>query len=899
MPEAFDALRLGEVVLGAAALEGEAREVYLLATAGNEPALLAEARRRLSLAAALPDSFLALPAAEVLTASAGADDPSTDRFEVPSGGERYEILAEVGAGGSARVWKAHDRQLDRTVALKIFDAPEPGERRRFLDEAQAQARVLHDHVLEVYETGERLGVPFIAMRWVDGPGLMALASALSVEQKVRLVAQVAEGLHAAHREGLIHRDVKPSNILVERTPDGDWKPWIADFGIAERFREDGELRARVAGTPAYLAPELLAFGAAPLDRRVDVWGLGVTLYELLTGRRPFAAATVPELLSQVASMSPTPLRQVVPTLPAELEAIVLRCLEKDPERRYPSARALAADLRRFLDGEVVEAYTASLAYRLTKLVLRHRVLSAVAAVSAVLIAAALVLAALSGIEARRANRVAEMRRGQAEDLIGFLLTDLKDHLEPLGKLDLLDGVGEQARRYFAAVPESELRDGELARRSQALYQLGDLRLRRGDLAGALPPLTESLALAQALAGREPDDPERLFGLGQSHFWVGHVFWEEGDLEKARPHFERYLELSRRLVALRPESLDDRLELSYALSNLGSLERQQGKLEAALGLFELTLAAQQGLVAADSSEREWRFELAATHDLVAESLAALGRLAEARPHLETLLELRQALVREEPDNFRYRQFLGTAHDSMENWLEAGGDVVAALQQARAADLAFSALVAHDSENQLWRWQRELARLKRGYLLVLGGEAADGAALLREVGSEAAGRIAASPNDRRWRLLAARAALHLGQAKVGGQAAVEGQAGVDGAAEARADLRRGTAMLQALAGEDPNDTDALRWLAQGLLLAGRLEPRAEDAALRWREAETRLAGVVTENSPAALRAARVAVWLELGEREQALPWARRLMSAGYRHPEFLASCRAAAFESPTAP
>src|SRR5262249_21931149 len=166
----------------------------------------------------------------------------------------------------------------------------PGARRRFLDEAQAQARVRHDNVLEVYETGEIEGTPFIAMRWVDGPTLLAIRGETSLEQKVRLIAQVAEGLHAAHREGLVHRDVKPSNVLVEKTPDGAWKLWIADFGIAQ-WSEAGA-SGELAGTPAYLAPELLKGHAVQADRRADVYGLGVTLYELLTGEAPFRA---PEL----------------------------------------------------------------------------------------------------------------------------------------------------------------------------------------------------------------------------------------------------------------------------------------------------------------------------------------------------------------------------------------------------------------------------------------------------------------------------------------------------------------------------------------------------------------------------------------------------------------------------
>ncbi len=799
-PGPLDLTRIGEIVLAAAALDAGEREEYLRQVTVTQPVLLAEVRRRLALAASLPESFLAVPAAELLEV--------TERLDSEDGAERYAIEDQVGQGGMATVYKAFDRQLQRPVALKLLDRTAPDARRRFLGEAQAQARVRHDNVLEVYETGDLDGQPFIAMRWVDGPTLLALRDETSLEQKIRLIAQVAEGLHAAHREGLIHRDVKPSNILVEKTPDGDWKPWIADFGIAV-WSEGGP--AELAGTPAYLAPELLLEPAPSADRRSDVYGLGVTLYELLTGAVPFAAPDLAQLLRQIREQTPTPPRQLVPSLPAELEAIVLKCLEKDPEARYPSARALAEDLRRYLDGDVVEAHAATLAYRLTKFALRHRRLLWVSGTAAVLLIAALAVAAWLGVAARAANHRAELRRGQAEDLIGFMLTDLRDKLEPLGKLEILDGVGKRAMGYFASVPRRELSDAELASRSQALYQIGDVRIRQGKLSQALAPLEESLSLARALADRAPHNGERLFSLGQSEFWVGYVHWEQGNLAAARPHFETYRDLSERLVRMDPNSTKYQMELAYAYSNLGSLQRQALDPEGALASFRRSLDLKQKLVQRDPTNKDWRFELAATHDLIGHTLMELNRLDEARAPFAASLALRQALVAEEPASFRFQDFLGTSHDSLTAWCEARGLVDEALAHARSSEQIFTALTAHDPANQLWRWKLELSRRKEGHLLALRGQVREGVAILSALVETVTRRAAQEPTDRRWPLLLAWVHLDLGDAlRLAGRNA-----------EARPHAVQAVEGLKKLLAQEPKDRDLIRWHAKSQLLLNQID------------------------------------------------------------------------------
>lgn len=539
----------------------------------------------------IPSSFLAEPADLTLpTLEEGVPWVPT---QTPSGGTRYAVGSLLGRGGMASVYRAFDRLLEREVALKVLNRAhaEP-----YLREARSQARVRHDNVLEVYEAGELDGRPYIAMRYVDGPTLLGLKG-LPLEAQLQLLAEVAEGLHAAHRAGLLHRDVKPSNVLVERGPDGQLKPYVADFGIATSLAPGGAGEASRAGTPAYMAPEQrLPDGV--VDRRMDVFALGATACELLTGALP----------------SPDqPLDGLLAPLPPDVAAIVRKCLARDPSERYPSARAVAEDLHRFLDGEVAEAHAASLAYRLTKVALRHRVLLLVSGVAAVLLLAALVVAAILGGMAMRANQRAETRRKQAEDLIGFMLGDLRKKLQPRSSLALLDDVGKKALQYFAAVPRAELSLEELSRRAKALYQIGDVRISQGDLEGAKAPLHESLALAEELVRRDPAALGPLFELGQSYFWVGFVDWKQGRFEEAARRFEAYLDLSRRLVARQPKNPDYTLELHYATSNLGSLRESEGRLSQAIANFREALAIIERLVAKNPKNADWQFELAAAHN----------------------------------------------------------------------------------------------------------------------------------------------------------------------------------------------------------------------------------------------------------------------------------------------
>jgi predicted Ser/Thr protein kinase len=318
--------------------------------------------------------------------------------------DRYPFVRFLGQGGMGRVFLAQDPRLRRPVALKFVRDDDDEHTRRFISEARAQAKVKHERVCQVYEVGHVEGKVFIAMQYIDGQPLSALVRALTVEQKALVLREAALGVHEAHRVGLIHRDIKPANIMVERAEDGTPRPYVMDFGLAREWNESMTASGAVLGTPHYMAPEQARGEVSRLDRRADVYSLGASLYFLLTGQAPIPGANGLEVLNNIAAVEPRAPRQVDPDVPADLEAIALKCLEKERSARYDSARALAEDLERFLGGEPVLART-GLGYRVRKRLRKHRFVVSVAAVASVLVLVTLGWAGLARREAAERERL--------------------------------------------------------------------------------------------------------------------------------------------------------------------------------------------------------------------------------------------------------------------------------------------------------------------------------------------------------------------------------------------------------------------------------------------------------------------------------------------------------------
>jgi hypothetical protein len=284
----------------------------------------------------------------------------------------YGLLGVLGHGGMGVVYKARQAALDRVVALKMIRAgvgASGHELGRFRTEAEAVARLQHPNIVQIYEIGAQDGRPYLALEYVTGGSLAGRldGTPLPPARAAQLILDLARAVQHAHERGIVHRDLKPANVLLAE----DGTPKVADFGLAKRLDagQGTTQTGAVLGTPSYMAPEQ-AEGLREVGPAADVYALGAILYELLTGRPPFRGATVLDTLDQLRSHDPVAPRALQPAVPRDLETVCLKCLEKDPARRYPSAAALADDLRRFLDGEPVAAQEATVFGLITRNV-RH------------------------------------------------------------------------------------------------------------------------------------------------------------------------------------------------------------------------------------------------------------------------------------------------------------------------------------------------------------------------------------------------------------------------------------------------------------------------------------------------------------------------------------------------
>ena len=504
---ATDWERFKKLTADALELAPSDRAAFIESECGDDPALRAQLDRLLNETCTehgVLDAPPELPSVEF-------DLPRTDSLVGATLGS-FEVVRLLGRGGMGAVYEAKQENPRRSVALKVLreELSSPQHRMRFHYESQILARLKHPAIAQVYEAGvwnddQRGDVPYFAMEFIDGATLLnaVAAGALDRRSRLELFIQICEGVQHAHQSGVVHRDLKPDNVLIA----ADGRAKILDFGIARLRSDDGDdlatLRTSVGevlGTIAYMSPEQLSGEPDAIDTRTDVYALGVILHQLLTGELPLqlSSAALPEAVRRIVEAEPSPPSSVDPTCRGDLDTIVAAALEKDKTRRYASASELAADVRRFLDDEPIAARRASAFYQLAKFTRRHKglVTGAVAALLALVIA--IVGTSYGFYRATVERDAAQAAREEAEAGIAFLRTMLSS-VDPdeLGRnvtvLEVLDRAASEVDRVFATKPNV---------RATLHSTLGWTYYSLGNLASAQRELEASSTLFASLLGAE-------------------------------------------------------------------------------------------------------------------------------------------------------------------------------------------------------------------------------------------------------------------------------------------------------------------------------------------------------------------------------------------------------------
>jgi serine/threonine-protein kinase len=641
----------------------------------------------------------------------------------------HEILGELGRGGMGVVYKARHLHLKRLVAVKMILAGEhagPEHLARFRTEAEAIARLQHSNIVQVFEVGEHREMPFFSLEFCGGGSLAKklAGTPLPPAEAAALVQTLARAMQAAHDKGIIHRDLKPANVLLA----DDGTPKITDFGLAKKLDEAGQtIPGRVMGTPSYMAPEQ-ADSWKQVGPPADVYALGAVLYECLTGRPPFKAATVLDTLLQVVSAEPVPPRQLNPTVPRDLETICLKCLQKEPGNRYVSAQALADDLHRFLKHEPILARPATRRERFAKWCRRNPRVAVLTGIIAMAVIAYAVTTSLLYWSLRLQIRKTEEITEEVEK---YKTSALKEqtiettakssrmrafvHVAAVGR----SGLARYLRQPAAPgglLPEA-IRKGtvqdvrqQVAELAQELnlspfdqvavnQQAGDFARDVGLLREALAEYQQGYNLVKRITQEKPDNDKARANMAVMLLRLGNIAWEmNGDVGTARRAFEKAREL-RQEIADHPRSgeysaLENRVALSYSAIDQGRLELSQGNLT----------AAREHLAEALEARRAWVKQVKAEDRAMAPSflseacmwmgvvLAHQGDQQGADKHLQEAVALSEQAADQDRNDLTFQKDLAEIHGAWGDvqalrgdWELASASYLEARKHALAANL----------------------------------------------------------------------------------------------------------------------------------------------------------------------------------------------------------------------
>jgi tetratricopeptide (TPR) repeat protein len=692
-PLAFDVI-YGEYMLRESLGERPSAEEFLW----RFPEFADRFRRQLELHAALADEM-----ADARTMS-DARSPRRDDFEftrnhgygpsIPG----FLILEELGRGSMGAVYKAEQLSLNRLVALKIIHAGiygRPDTAGRFRTEAEAVARFQHPNIVQIHEVGEYDGLGYLALEYVAGGSLHSKLAGTPQDpiEAARLLETLATVTHYAHERGIVHRDLKPANVVL--TEDG--VPKITDFGVAKLLEEDHahSLTGMILGTPSYMAPELARGDRGNVTPAVDIYSLGAVLYECLTGRPPFKGATPLSTLEQATSQDPLPPARFHRHIPRDLETICLECLEKEPRSRYPTALALAEDLRRFLDGRPVLARPAPF-WELGWKWAQRRPSAAIA----VGIAFAAVLVFFFGIlyynaRLRQSVQLARDAQHAADKSASTALRQRNLALKALNELvfDVQEKIGDtpatrSVRRGLLdtaiAGLEEIANDAERSApdlgRAVAHEKLGEIFRQIGRSREALGQLEQARSLADKLARATPSNLAVLDCLRRAHLGVGGIYLDGGDLVRSTESLRKAVDLADTIATADPRGAQSRLGQLEAYFQLGRAQGFRAEYSAAEDSFRKLGSLARQWLADEPGNEEAKNMLSASFRKLGDMSKLTNRLEDAAAAYREAIKIGRDLCRGGSTSRESCKHLAIALDDLAGVLKRQGE----RQQARQFD-----------------------------------------------------------------------------------------------------------------------------------------------------------------------------------------------------------------------
>ncbi|HEX6086700.1 MAG TPA: protein kinase [Thermoanaerobaculia bacterium] len=790
------------------------------------------------------------------------------------------VTGVVGQGGMGDVYAAYDEKLERKVAVKVLSADQRLEREareRLLREARALSRLDHSNICRIYDYIETEQVDLLVLEFIDGRTLADVEEKLTRSEKLRIASAVAGVLVTAHRAGIVHRDLKPENVMIAST--GEVK--VLDFGLSrwlQRARAISSGRQRALnvvqmhagpgdtiplpgnseyetsplltahgvtlGTPLYMSPEQAR--GEELTTASDMFSFGLLLQFLFSGQDPHPTGlSARDIILRVARGETNALQNV----PGDVAALINRFKQFAPADR-PTAVEAERRLR----------YLANKPQRIARR-------AATATLAAIL--------AFGGwrytvdLQTERAKAVAaqqeaERRRAQLETMVDFMIGDLRGKLEPVGRLDVLDDVGQRALPYFESLDPKVMSADALARNAKTLNQLCQVRLDQGKTAEGLTLARRSLTLTDEALRRDPRNPEVLLAHGAAHFWIGNSLRLQAQHDEALRHMRAYMKDGDALAKLDPSKKEYQLERAYGHSGVALILETQQPAEA-LEHYRVSLEVKEALARRDPADADAQAELARAHNKVAGVLYRLGDLIASRDHSRREVAIYRALVAREPQQTQWRQRLAASMGFLGRALQATGDRASA-QALWLEELVIEReLASRDPQNV--RWQRNLAST----LHRLAAERfhhGDALAYCTEARSVMARAMAAAPDTKSFAL--DRAAIDVTWARL------LARRGDDAAAGEL--LRAAMKRMEPLHATDRTARyiGASAAFELGELLATRNRAAAEEA---WRRAEETLAPLIANTT----EVADLDLWLRILARRERGAEARnvlaRIRATGY--------------------